>query len=739
MCVSEPNEFPTEPPEECEMSRNVLLTEETITNNCCNVYVILELFLKCPMSLLCILAELVYVLLLGLFEFLVVCCRFQVLKRIQAKYFRTKEKMDPLLIERLRHKKPFNDNDEQDVIANLGDILLSKDEWFIVDSENEIVGMKGKHRASCLHIAILQEKVEVVEAILKKVPQKCLADVLHREADRALVKDLFGGFDVPDLKATLPLSLAVITGNQNVVNLLVRKGAQLDWADSHGYTVLHTIVLLSKYFRFRAKKMYDLIMQELIEPWWDETIRDLEKENDIKDNKKEIIDNPVMDPYYYLLNIKTERYKLTPLVLAAKIGSKAMLQQIMDTEYAYRFTLVDFGSCDIAYYDISNIYVDLVDHSPAPSVCRLLLTTENTDALECLDIPLLEDLLKFNWNNYYVHYWVAMIMYGSFMCLLTYTIHDYNLPNNGSDYTYGNGTSFLEALGHDGNWLNILILVGALYLGVVGVCSLISTIHVGFRQNFLANIQREVLIFLSTISISICIFLWYYNYWMAYRAQIFFKGFALIIGWSFGIFFLNGFHSTAMFSVMIENLLFGDMLKFAICYLLITFGFSSALRANMQMFTEDISDYSSLANTLFSLFMMTFGMLDTSVLLDRNNLPDSVLAFNICIIVLYNLLAGLFLVNLLIASMTTVYEDHAERSDLFWRRLRAHNVWLIEQRLFLFLRLFISEMRNQQVFFRVRTLVRGKKGEKDKLKIQVRRANMHKLLGKTLTRCYVED
>ena len=91
---------------------------------------------------------------------------------------------------------------------------------------------------------------------------------------------------MPDLKATLPLSLVVITGNQNDVNLLVRKGAQLDLADSHGYTVLHTIVLMSKCFRFRAKKMYDLIMQELIEPWWDETIRDLEKENDIKDNKR---------------------------------------------------------------------------------------------------------------------------------------------------------------------------------------------------------------------------------------------------------------------------------------------------------------------------------------------------------------------------------------------------------------------------------------------------------------------
>ena len=716
------------------MSRNVLLTEETLANTCCNIRVILELFLKCPMSLLCILAELVYFLLLGLFGFLVRCWSTQLVKRIQAKYFRTKEKMDPLLKERLRHGRPFNDNGGYDTLPNYCDIFTRKNAWFIIDCNNEIQGWKGKYSSNCLHIAILQEKTKLVEAILNQVKEDKLSDFLHHEAERALVRDLFGMLSMPDLKATLPLSMAVITGNEKVVKLLVDKGAQLDRADSHGYTVLHTIVLMSKLFPNTAIKMYNFIVEELIEKWWGKTIEGLKEENDIKDNKKEMIDNPVMDPYYYLLNIKTKRFKLTPLVLAAKIGAKSMLQHIMNTEYAYRFTLVDFGSRDIAYYDISNIYVDLVDHSPVPSVSRLLLTTENEDSLQCLDIPLLDDLLTFNWNNYYIHYWVAMIMYGSFMSLLTYTIHDYNLPHNGSDPQYGNGTSFMETLWHVDNRVNILILVGALYLGIVGLCSLISTIHVGLRQKFVANIVREVLIFICTISISVCIFLWYYNYWMAYRAQITYKGFALIIGWSFGIFFLNGFRSTAMFSVMIEKLLLRDMLKFAICYLLITFGFSGALRTNMQRFTGDLSNYSTLADTFFSLFQMTFGIQDTAELLDRNTLPFEVRSFNICIIVIYNLMTALFLVNLLIASMTTAYEKVSKKEELFWRRLRAHNVWLIEQRLFLFLRLFISEMRNQQVFFRVRTLVRGKNGEKDKLKIQERRANMHKLLGKALNR-----
>ena len=39
-----------------------------------------------------------------------------------------------------------------------------------------------------------------------------------------------------------------------------------------------------------------------------------------------------------------------------------------------------------------------------PSVVEVLFTTENDKSLECLDIPLLDDLLSSKWNNYFIYY-----------------------------------------------------------------------------------------------------------------------------------------------------------------------------------------------------------------------------------------------------------------------------------------------------------------------------------------------
>ena len=62
-----------------------------------------------------------------------------------------------------------------------------------------------------------------------------------------------------------------------------------------------------------------------------------------------------MEAGYYLLNLKTKKHKLTSLVLAAQIGSKEMLQRIINTEEVYRLTVMKGGSNGVCFYDISDI------------------------------------------------------------------------------------------------------------------------------------------------------------------------------------------------------------------------------------------------------------------------------------------------------------------------------------------------------------------------------------------------
>ena len=522
---------------------------------------------------------------------------------------------------------------------------------------------KGKYNATCLHLAILQNSPELVKACLEPLSDSDRYELLHGECDGKLVQTLYRSSSI---KARLPLNMAVLVSNDKIVDILMEKGAELDRQDSDGHSVIHTIVLMSNKYKEEANHLYSLILDKYMMPWWKKTL-------EAKGEKLNI--DSEMEAGYYLLNQKTRACKMTPMVLAAHIGSKMMLDRIINTELVYRFTLIKGGPVGMVYYDISDIDAgrfgyDTDDsrsssHSESLSVVEVLLTTEDDRSLECLDIPLFEDILSTKWNNYFLHYVWVVTSYFTFMGLLTSTMFEINIPER---FISGNKSEHVvdSPVVSGRHWA---VLVGAVFILMYGLVSLISSTWTFLTRHLKTNIWRDVSLSIFCVCLSIMVICRFALYLSGNPLQVPVFGIAAVLGWCFSIFFLNGFRPTALFSVMVVRLLFRDFLVFGLCYFFISCGFAAAIAANMNYRSSPPFPYSDWKFTFFTLFRVILGLMDIDDLFDTKELPTEVYGYNIVIFTIYFLVSAVFLLNMLIASMSNSYCKISEKGHLFWKKL----------------------------------------------------------------------
>ena len=556
--------------------------------------------------------------------------------------------------------------------------------------KNTIELLNHQVGVNCLHLAILQDNLDLVKAYLEKCKSRSY-ELIHSECiDSALVQTLYEW--TSNMKARLPLSMAVLVGNEEIVDLLIDHGAELDRQDSEGYSVLHTIVLMSKRYEEKAGKMYSLILKRMV-PWWLDKVKvNTEKTEEYNDTEidENFKDEHVIDKLeagYYLLNLKTNEEQLTPILLAAKIGSKSILERIINTEYVYRFTSMKEPTTDLVYYDISDIDAEILNHNRVQtssdgstvsslSVFEMLLTTETDECLECLEIPLLEDILLIKWQNYFIHYLVIVIYYFVYLGLFTSTMFEINIPAktiSGAQSKQVTNSPFASSRHY------AALIMSVIYL-IFGVVSLISTV-ITYVKRHEKNLLREVVLSVFAICLPTMVICRFALYQTGNPSQVPVFGCSAVLGWSFSIFFLSGFRPTAKFSVMIVRLLFGHMFVFGICFFLISCGFAAAVAANMNYRTNSSMIYSDWKFTFFTLSRATVGLVDIDELFDDKKLPKDVYGFNIVMFTIYFLLACVFLLNMLIASMSEGFSIIYAKDDSFRKKFRIQNILLMERRI----------------------------------------------------------
>ncbi|NWH67607.1 TRPV4 protein, partial [Geococcyx californianus] len=174
--------------------------------------------------------------------------------------------------------------------------------------------------------------------------------------------------------------------------------------------------------------------------------------------------------------------------------------------------------------------------------------------------------------------------------------------------------------------------------------------------------------------------------------------FALVLGWMNALYFTRGLKLTGTYSIMIQKILFKDLFRFLLVYLLFMIGYASALvsllnpcpssescskeQSNCTVPTyPSCRDSQTFSTFLLDLFKLTIGMGDLEML-ESAKYPGVF----IILLVTYIILTFVLLLNMLIALMGETVGQVSKESKHIWKLQWATTILDIERSFPVFLR-----------------------------------------------------
>ncbi|NXY40127.1 TRPV4 protein, partial [Pomatorhinus ruficollis] len=166
--------------------------------------------------------------------------------------------------------------------------------------------------------------------------------------------------------------------------------------------------------------------------------------------------------------------------------------------------------------------------------------------------------------------------------------------------------------------------------------------------------------------------------------------FALVLGWMNALYFTRGLKLTGTYSIMIQKILFKDLFRFLLVYLLFMIGYASALvsllnpcpssescseKSNCTVPTyPSCRDSQTFSTFLLDLFKLTIGMGDLEML-ESAKYPGVF----IILLVTYIILTFVLLLNMLIALMGETVGQVSKESKHIWKLQWATTILDIER------------------------------------------------------------
>ncbi|XP_068137064.1 transient receptor potential cation channel subfamily V member 5-like isoform X3 [Hyperolius riggenbachi] len=151
---------------------------------------------------------------------------------------------------------------------------------------------------------------------------------------------------------------------------------------------------------------------------------------------------------------------------------------------------------------------------------------------------------------------------------------------------------------------------------------------------------------------------------------------ALIIGWCNSIYFARGFKMLGQFSIMIQKIIFADLLCWFCLVFIIIIGFSSAFYVmNQVMDLENNITVPDFAKTLYGSIEMMMGLTNLEVP-TATSCPMIYVVYSVFMLLVY-----LLLLNMLIAMMENTYWRVAQEREELWKIQVAATILLLESHL----------------------------------------------------------
>ncbi|OCT98171.1 transient receptor potential cation channel subfamily V member 4 [Xenopus laevis] len=507
---------------------------------------------------------------------------------------------------------------------------------------------------TALHIAIERRCKHYVELLVEKG-----ADVHAQARGRFFQPKDEGGYFY---FGELPLSLAACTNQPDIVHYLtenVHKKADIRRQDLRGNTVLHALVAIADNTRENTKfvtKMYDLLVIKCAKLYPDSSL-------------EAIFNNDSM----------------SPLMMAGKLGKIGIFQHIIRLEIkeeearhlSRKFRDWVYGPVYSSLYDLSM----LDTCGEEVSVLEILVYNSKVENRhEMLAVEPINELLRDKWRKFgAVSFYISVISY--LIAMIIFTLIAYYRPMEGTPpYPYRTSMDYMRLAGEI-----ITLLTGVVFF-ITNIKDLFMKKCPGVNSLFIDG-SFQLLYFIYSVLVIITAVL----YFVGIESYLAVMVFALVLGWMNALYFTRGLKLTGTYSIMLQKIIFKDLFRFLLVYLLFMIGYASALVSLLTPCTDleicleanhnctvpeypSCRDSSTFSKFLLDLFKLTIGMGDLEMI-NSAKYP----AVFIILLVTYIILTFVLLLNMLIALMGETVSQVSKESKQIWKLQWATTILDIER------------------------------------------------------------
>ncbi|XP_044153549.1 transient receptor potential cation channel subfamily V member 6-like [Bufo gargarizans] len=491
---------------------------------------------------------------------------------------------------------------------------------------------------TALHIAAVNQNVNLVKLLIEKGADACSPRAIGTFFSQNSGNLFYFGEHI--------LSFAACTGNEAIVRHLIENGASIQAQDSHGNTILHILALQPN--QTFSCQMFDLILS------YDD------KENNDVD----------------LLTIPNYM-GLTAFKLSAAEGNIVVFQHLLNKRKQIQWS---FGPVISVLYDLSGID----SWGEEQSVLELVVSSRKRAARHILDLTPVKELVSLKWRSCgRPYFWFLAAVYVLYMiCVTMCCIYRPLKPIPHKSNVSRDATILIQKPLHESyrTYQDDLRLAGELIsvLGAIVILLLLipDLLRVGatryFGQTVLGGPFHIIIIVFASMVLAVLVMRLTNSDGEAIPMSV-----ALVLGWCYIMYFTRGFQMLGPFTIMIQKMIFGDLLRFCWLMAVVILGFGAAFFVIFQ--TEDpeeLGQFMSYSISLFSTFELFLTLIDAPA----NYGVDLPFMFSVMYSA-FAVVAALLMLNLLIAMMGDTHWRVAHEGDELWRAQVVATTIMLERKM----------------------------------------------------------